>query len=257
MLRAEYPSVRLIANAANTGFAAATNQGIRASRGRYIMLLNPDTTVSADVLQVLVGFLDRHEAAGVAGPRLVGRDGKAQVSCFPLPTLGRELWRLFHLDALLPRAIYPASRWRTVHPQRVDTVQGACMLIRRSALAQTGLLDERYFVYTEEVDLCRRVLDAGWQLFWVPQAAIVHYGGASTSQVGARMFLQLYRSKIQYFRKYAGRWGAVAYKGILLAAALPRVALPALVVTCVPSRRAAWADLLRNYSSLLRALPTL
>ena len=79
------------------------------------------------------------------------------------------------------------------------------MLLRREALEQTGLLDERFFIYTEEIDLCRRLLDAGWQIFWVPSAVIVHYGGASTAQVSARMFLELYRSKVQVLPEAPGR----------------------------------------------------
>lgn len=257
MVRDEFPTVRVIANTSNAGFAAATNQGIRCSAGRYLLLLNPDTTATADFLRVLVSFAESHPAAGAVGPKLVGKNGEAQVSCFPLPTLDREMWRLFHLDRFHARASYPASWLRSEGSQRVESIQGACMLIRREALEQAGLLDERFFIYTEEIDLCRRLLDLGWQIFWVPRAVIVHHGAASTAQVGSRMFLELYRSKVQYFRKHLGVWGGVAYKGVLLAATLPRLVLPALAIAFVPSRRERSRGILKNYSSLLVQLRAL
>jgi GT2 family glycosyltransferase len=257
MLRSEFPSVRVIENRVNSGFAVATNQGLRSSRGRHLMLLNPDTKVMPGSLYALVSFLDSHPEAGTVGPMLVGRHGEHQVSCFKLPTLVRESWRLFHLDRFYELASYPLSQWRSDVPQRVESIQGACMLLRREALDQTGLLDERFFIYTEEIDLCRRLMDAGWQIFWVPRAVIVHYGAASTAQVSSRMFLELYRSKVQYFRKHFGRVGAVAYKAVLLAATLPRLIGSTLAIAFVKSQREKSLGLLRNYSSLLVQLPAL
>lgn len=254
MVRDEFPSVRVIENGSNDGFARACNQGIRESTGEYVLLLNPDTTATHPFLNVLVEFLDRNPDAGAAGPRLVDRAGETQVSCFPLPTLAREFWRLFHLDRLHPYAVYPPERWGTRRAQIVDTVQGACMLIRRSALEDAGLIDESFFVYTEEIDLCRRLLDLGWKIYWIPEAVVTHYGGQSTRQVSSRMFLQLYRSKVQYFRKHFGMLGAVAYKAVLLAAIVPRVTVPPLLALVVPSRRDRLAPLSRNYRSLLMEL---
>lgn len=257
MVLREFPSVQLIANATNAGFAAATNQGLRESRARYVMLLNPDTRATDGFLRTLVDFLDQHPKAGAVGPRVLGRRGEDQVSCFPLPTLARELWRLLHLDRVHAFAAYPLARWGAASPRAVESVQGSCMLIRNEALDQTGLLDERFFVYTEEIDYCRRLLDGGWTIFWVPAAVIVHYGGASTEQVNHRMFVQLYRSKVQYFRKHMGQGGAVAYKAVLVTAMLPRLILPALAFPFVPSRRNRWRDTIRNYSTLLVQLPAL
>ena len=256
MVRREFPGVQLVENRQNAGFAAANNQGIRLRRGGHVLLLNPDTKVTPDFLRVLVGFLEANPDVGAVGPRLIDRDGAHQVSCAPLPTLGRELWRLLHLDALYRVASYPASRWATRTPQDVECIQGACLLIRGAALDEAGLLDERFFVYTEEVDLCRRLRDRGWRLMWVPAAEIVHYGGQSTRQVEARMFLELYRTKVQYFRKHAGVTGAAAYKLVLLAGALPRLVLPPLAMAFVPSRRAAWRGLVRNYTALVAELRT-
>lgn len=257
MVQESFPGVQLIANPHNRGFAAATNQGILRSIGRHVLLLNPDTTITPGALRLLVDFSREHPDVGAVGPRLVGRRGENQVSCFPLPTLTRECWRLFHLDRIHALATYPFGRWGTDTPRPVESVQGACMLIKREALQHAGLLDERFFVYTEETDLCRRLLAGGWKIFWVPRAVIVHYGAASTEQISGRMFLQLYRSKVQYFRKYLGAWGAVGYKVVLFAASVPRVVLPAIAMVAVPSRRTEWRALMQNYSSLLRHLSAL
>jgi len=251
MVRDEFPSVQLVTNETNVGFAAATNQGVRLSRGTYVLLLNPDTTAAPDFLKELVSFMNAHPVAAAAGARLVDRSGKDQVACFPLPTVAREMWRLFHMDRLRAVATYPFARWGSEIPRNVESIHGACMLLRREALAAIGSLDERFFIYTEEIDLCRRLHDAGWEMFWVPSAVVVHYGGGSTEQVAAPMFLQLYRSKVQYFRKHSGASGALVYKAVLCAASFPRIVLAALGFVVIPSRREKCRALARNYSALL------
>jgi GT2 family glycosyltransferase len=253
----EFPSVALIANERNHGFAAASNQGLLASDGRFILLLNPDTVVGDGAIDVMVRFLEDHPEAGAVGPLVIGVDGVLQDSCFPLPTMMREAWRLFHLDRVSRRATYPLADWRGSGPREVDVIQGACLLLRRSVLESIGMLDERFYIYTEEVDLCRRIRSAGWRLYWHPDASIVHLGGQSTRQVAERMFLELYRSKIQYFGKHSGSWGARVYKVVLAAAAVPRIIGSALLVALVPRRRREFMPVIRNYLSLLRILPTL
>jgi len=257
MVREAFPEVDLVRNSLNVGFAAANNQGIRRMRGRYVLLLNPDTEGRAGFLRTLVSFLEAHAETGAVGPRVLGARGEHQVSCYPLPTLGRELWRLFHLDGIRPRGTYPTSLFEATTPQRVESMLGACLLVRRDALEDAGLLDEQFFIYTEEIDLCRRLQDRGWRLYWIPQSVIVHHGGASTTQVALRMFVELYRSKVQYFRKHFGRRGAIGYKAVLVAAALPRMGLASVAMAVRPAQRAKWRVLLTNYSTLLAQLPAL
>jgi GT2 family glycosyltransferase len=168
--------------------------------------------------------------------------------------VGRELWRLLQLDVLRPFGIYPASLFKATTPQQVDSILGACLLVRREALDDSGLLDERFFIYTEEIDLCRRLADRGWHLYWIPGSVIVHHGGASTAQVAPRMFLELYHSKVQYFRKHFGRRGALGYKAVLVAAALPRLAVATVAMAARPGQRAKWRALFSNYSALLARL---
>ncbi len=256
-IRARYPWVEMRVNATNMGFAAANNLGLRDSRGRYILLLNPDTEVLPGALATLMAYMDDHPEVGLVGPRLLNPDGTLQVSCYPSPTLSRELWRLLHLDRWHPYGTYRMESWSTELPRQVEVIKGACMLVRRDALEQVGPLDESYFMYTEEVDWCYRIRRAGWTVVWVPQARVLHYGGQSTQQIPEEMFLHLYRSKVQYFRKHYGRWGCRGYKAILLlASGLRIVGIPlARLVGVAPGPEA--LRLARNYMTLVRMLPDL
>ncbi|MCB8978368.1 MAG: glycosyltransferase family 2 protein [Ardenticatenaceae bacterium] len=257
MVRQQFPQVELIVNQENIGFAPANNQAIERCNGRYVLLLNPDTEVLPGGLAELVEFMDSHPDTGAAGSRLLNPDHSLQPSCYPMLTLGRELWRLFHLDILLPYAQYRMYSWDVEQPQRVEVIQGASFLVRREALEQIGLLDEAYFMYTEEVDLCYRLQKAGWQLFWIPRSKVIHFGGQSTQQVATNMFLQLYKSKIQFFRKHYGRFAAGAYKFILMAASLARLSLSPLAWLRRGPARARRLTLAHNYRLLLGALPAM
>ena len=255
LVRERFPQVRLVENRDNVGFARANNQAIQRCTGKYILLLNPDTLVKPGALQALVDFLDTHPEAGAVGARLLNPDGSLQISSHPRPTLSRELWRLFHLDAFLPYAEYTPTKWETNQPQEVDVLMGACLLLRKEVLDQVGFLDEDYFIYSEEVDLCYRIQRAGWSIYWVPQAEVVHFGGQSTQQVPAEMFLNLYHSKIKYFRKHYGWPGAQIYKLILRIAALSRILLAPFVIFEHSSRRQKHLTLVDRYWRLVRALP--
>ena len=257
MIRARFPWVWLVENRENVGFARANNQAIRESVGRYVLLLNSDTEVKSGALETLVRFADAHPQVAAVGPRLLNPDGSLQGSCHPAPTLAGEVWRLFHLDALWPYALYPMSEWELDTPRRVDVIQGACLLLRRTALDQIGLLDEDYFMYSEEVDLCQRLRRAGLSLYWVPESQVVHHGGRSTQQVAAEMFLQLYQSKLLYFRKHHGWPAAQLYKVILAAAACARLSLSPLAWLAQFPRRERRLTLAGQYLRLLRALPEL
>lgn len=255
LVRRRFPWVRLIPNKENVGFAVACNQAMRLASGRYVILLNPDAEVEADTLTALVRFMEAHPEAGAAGPMLTDADGTPQTSCSPAPTLGRELWRLFHLDAVWPFAIYRMHTWPTDRPREVDVAQGACLILRQSALGQVGLLDEQFFIYSEEVDLCQRLRQQGWKVYWVPGARVLHHGGQSTRQVAAAMFLRLYQAKILYFRKHGGAPAARTYKLIVSAAALGRLLMTPLAWLEPPARRERHLTLAGYYERLLRALP--
>ncbi len=249
MVSTRYPRVQLLQNAENVGFARANNQGIRSSIGRYVLLLNSDTEIRPGALETMIAFMDQHPDAAAAGARLLNADGSLQPSCHPILTAGREFWRLFFLEPLHRRATYDMAHWDPQIPRQVETIKGACLLLRRAALGQVGLLDEQYFMYTEEMDLCLRLLRAGWKLYWIPQAQVVHYGEASSRQVAEAMYIQLYRSKVQFQRKFWGKRQAQYFKTLMFLAYLPRAALVSfgsLVNPALSARGHAYRRLLRE-----------
>jgi GT2 family glycosyltransferase len=257
IVQTEFPEVKLIKNAHNYGFARGTNQGVQVAHGDYVLFLNPDTQMFPGSLKTLIEFMELNPKAGAAGARLLNEDGSLQQSAYPDLTLLREFWRLFHLDQLYPLAIYPLSQWNPQKAHPVDVVQGACLILRREVIEEVGLLDEDYFMYTEEVDLCHRLHHAGWGVYWVPGAEVLHYGDQSTRQRKTEMFLMLYESKILFFRKHHGLMAANIYKGILGLACLPRLLMEPLAWLLGTRERKQQKELANKYLRLLRALPTM
>lgn len=251
MVHQGFPQVCLIENPQNVGFARANNQAIRRSRGRYILLLNSDAELHPGALQEMLEFMEDRPQVGACGPQLLNPDGTHQISCQPMLTPWREFWRLTFLEQFKRRASYNFSQGDRQSPREVEVLKGACLLLRRAALDQVGLLDERYFMYTEEVDLCYRLRHAGWQLYWLPQARVTHYGEGSTRQVAEAMYLQLYRSKIQFYRKVGGQRQARLFKLLVTVAYLPRWLAAALSTPFAPGL----ANRTRIYRRLLAELP--
>ena len=251
MIRDHFPQVRLVENSGNLGFATANNQAVRLSSGRNILLLNSDTIVKPGAIEKLVGFMEASPHAGAAGARLLNPDGSQQYSCSPTPTLGREIKRMFHLPGVRSDGYYEMKNWETSQPVKVDVLLGACLLLRRQVLEQVGLLDEGYFMYTEEVDLCYRIQEGGWQLYWIPQAEVIHYGGQSTHQASQEMFSRLYESKVRYFRRHHGNIAMVEYKLVLVGASIFRLLLFPLAWLLRPARRKTNQAQAENYLRLL------
>jgi N-acetylglucosaminyl-diphospho-decaprenol L-rhamnosyltransferase len=251
MIRRDFPWVRLLENRQNVGFAAANNQAMAACTGEMIWLLNPDTLLLPSALATLLAFMEEHPEAGAAGSCLLNPDGTLQQACSPAPTLSRELWRLLHLDAIHPYTQYPLQVWQGGAARQVDVVQGASFMVRRPVLDQIGFFDTDYFMYTEEVDLCHRIRAAGWKIYWVPQSRVLHYGGQSTQQAPAAMFLQLYQTKVTYFRKRQGAVAARLYKTILLAVSIARLALVPLTPLQKPDQRTRHMALAGHYLRLV------
>lgn len=255
MVARDFPQAHLIASQENLGFAGGNNLAIPLCLGDYILLLNPDTEVQPGAVQALARLLDERAELGAVGARLLNSDGSLQESAYPRPTVARELWRLFHLDQLRPVAVYPMLSWGVDRPREVDVLKGAALMVRREVFDQAGLLDDGYFMYSEEVDLCARMRAAGWKLAWQPQAIIVHHEGRSTRQAAETMFLKLYEGKVRYFRKHHGPAAARTYKLVLTLAAAVRLGLVPLSWLEGPQRGRKHRALARRYSRLLAALP--
>ena len=218
----ELPSpVRLIRNKLNAGFARAHNRGIAASTGEIVVLINPDTVVERDFFEPLEGFFEENPKVGIAGPRIVDSDGKLQLSARrEISALSGLLGRTSILTRLFPKSSLVKSQFPAVtegtHPTPVDWVSGACMVIRRDTLREVGPLDERFFMYFEDADLCRRTRAAGWLVYYLPHVEIVHQTGASSRSRPKAIWL-LHKSAFLYHRKHGARGPFGLYSAMVLA----------------------------------------
>jgi N-acetylglucosaminyl-diphospho-decaprenol L-rhamnosyltransferase len=208
MVADDFAWVRLIRNDRNLGFGAAHNQALRIAEGRYVVILNSDATPRVGALQALVGFLDAHPGVAVAGPRLRYPDGRVQPSRRRFPTVATLLFESTQLQRFWPdnavlRRYYMADR-SDDEPQEVDWIVGACLCVRAQAAAEVGLFDERFFMYSEELDWCRRFRAAGWRVAYVPQAEVMHVEGASARLDYAARDRLFQTSKLQYAAKWHG-----------------------------------------------------
>ena len=214
LLRTDYPDAELIENPTNVGFGRANNQAVARIRGRYVLLLNTDAFISPDTLVKTVGFMNENPWVGVLGVKLIAEDGSLQPCCryFPTP------WNVFLHTTGLGR-FFPGTQlvddmsWDHGSVRICDWVPGCYYLTRREVVERVGLFDPRYFLYCEEVDLCRRVAQAGWRVVYYPDTEVIHIGGESakseghlaegTRQISA---LQI-ESELLYFRKHHGLIG--------------------------------------------------
>jgi N-acetylglucosaminyl-diphospho-decaprenol L-rhamnosyltransferase len=232
MVRARFPEVRLLALDENIGFAGANNVALRrlfprlgpgasGSSGsvcqgpRYVLLLNPDTTVEPGVLGTLVAFMDAHPKAGAVGAQLRYPDRTFQHAAFHFPTLAQIFLDFFPLHYRLINSSlngrYPRLWYERGEPFEIDHPLGAAMMVRARAITEVGGLDEGFFMYCEEIDWCWRMKRAGWRIYCVPQATVIHHEARSTRQLRDEMFVQLWQSRFRLFRKHYSplfRWTA-------------------------------------------------
>lgn len=221
MVRENFPEVRLIVNDENLGFAKATNQTLRAARGRYLLMLNPDTVLEPDALARMVAVAEMHPEAGIIAPRLVYPDGSLQYSCRRFPTITAAIFRNTILGRLFPNAA-AASRYimadcdhDTEH--EVDWASGACLLIRREAYEEVGELDEGFVWGSEDVDYCFRIHQAGWSVVFSPVTTVVHAVGRSTDQAVVPTILRTHRGMYRLYSKHYARnpiWRALVWLGV-------------------------------------------
>lgn len=256
MVRREFPQVKLIANPANLGFTAANNIALRRCQGRYIMLLNPDTRIVGDALKTMLGYMRQHADVGVVGPQLRYADGTLQSSRRRFPTLMTALF-----ESTLLQQWFPRNRWAQRYyvadmpddkAQDVDWVTGACMLARSEVISRVGLLDESFFMYSEELDWCRRIRAAGWRVVYLPEAVVIHYEGRSSGQVVAARHIHFESSKVYYFRKHHGLAQAEFLRAFLLLTYVFRLAEDALKYA-VDHKRELRGPRIKAYLGVLRS----
>jgi len=206
MIKNKFPQVILIENSENRGFAAANNQGIVLAKGRYILLLNSDTLVLNQTIAETVSFADAHPETAVIGCRILNQDKTLQPTCFMFPSILNMLLSTSYLYKLFPKnKFFGRERmtwWSRSDVREVDVVTGCFMLVRREAIKQVGMMDERFFIYGEETDWCYRFKQAGWKVMFAPVGKIIHLGGQSTRQVRGDMLVQQRISILQFIRKH-------------------------------------------------------
>jgi GT2 family glycosyltransferase len=216
MVAAEFPSVHLLCSRINLGFGAANNIALELARGRYIVLLNSDAFLCPGSLRAAVDLMEKHPDVGLAGGRLVGRDHSLQPSARMFPSILSDFIVLSGLAHRFPKTKFFGRFDRTwadpMQPAEVDWVPGAFSIIRATSLNQVGFFDPGFFLYSEEVDLCRRIQDAGHKIMYWPEIVVIHIGGESSRQIktlemssaGAQLIRWRMRSTLLYYRKHHG-----------------------------------------------------
>ena len=220
MVRTEFSSVTLIANEINRGFAAATNQGIAIAGAEYVLLLNPDTIATPTVVAGLLAIMEKDPRIGVCGPRILNPNGSLQPSCRTFPTLG-----IMMADELGFRGRYRMKGWSHNETREVYQLMGACLLLRRRALDEVGLLDERFFMYFEEVDLCLRLKTAGWKVWFVHDITVTHVGGESSKSDRRACLRHRYHSLFEFYRKHYPAWQLTLLRLTVQVGSLGRIML--------------------------------
>ncbi|MCB9783025.1 MAG: glycosyltransferase family 2 protein, partial [Candidatus Omnitrophica bacterium] len=229
----KHPWVHLIRSGGNLGFAKGSNLGMAASTGDLVILLNPDTVVHPGALRHLVDFLSENESVGIVGGRLLSSEGKTQWSQRYFPSITRLLCETLYLHYLLPRFSWTGELDKNLdHYRQVsypDWISGAFLGIRRELYDKIGELDERYFMYYEDVDWCFECRKEGWSIAFLPEARVTHYGGLSSSQDMGTFYPRLIQSQIQFNRKHFSKGKAAVMRAIICLNVLQRTWLLLLI----------------------------
>jgi GT2 family glycosyltransferase len=220
MVKKRFPSVKLILNKKNMGFAIANNIGIRASNGNYICLINSDIEVLDNCLQLIMKFMKKNKRIGICGPRIYNTDMSLQRTCREYPTLWNLLCRAIALDVLYPKAKLFGGRmmtyWDCNEVRDVEVLSGCFWMVNRKALFEVGLLDERFFIYAEDVDWCKRYTMAKWRCVYFSEACAIHHHGASSKNAPIRFYLERHRANLIYWQKYYGKVSTNCFISIIL-----------------------------------------
>ena len=195
-----FPDVKLIENKTNTGFAHANNQALSIMKGKFAVLLNSDAVLKENAIKKLLAFMTSIPSAGIAGVQLLNDDGSRQNSIDNFPSMETEIFNKSILRLFFPGK-YPSKNRSHHDPIEVDSVIGACMIVRKEAMADVGVLDEDYFIFLEETDWCFRMYKKGWKVYHVPDAEVFHLSGHSKKKAPWRSQIEYYKSLYKFFRK--------------------------------------------------------
>lgn len=201
-----FPGVRIIENKDNLGYAQANNQGIKVARGEYLLLLNPDVVLREDFFHPLIEFINKNPSVGAVAPKLLNPDCTVQRSIRNFPDYPVLLWEVTGLAKLLPNhKIF--GKWRMNYfnyeqIQQVEQPMTSCLLVRKAVFDEIGYFDETFPMYYNDVDFCKRLINAGWQIYYLPQSYAIHNRGSSTRKVRSKMIFSMHKSMYHYFAKY-------------------------------------------------------
>lgn len=215
-LAQRFPNVRVLVNRENLGYARAVNQGIAATTGPWVLIMNQDCIVRPGTLRALIGQLGGHSRCAIAAPRIFSPGGRLEYSARAFPDPFAFLFNRYSvLTRVFPRnrwsRRYLLSDWDHASVRDVDWVSGACLMARRAAIEQVGGMDEAFFMFNEDVDWCRRMRLAGWSITYVPSAEVMHHVGASRGRVAPRVIVERHRGMIHYFHKHHPAQPVVAF----------------------------------------------
>ncbi|MBX3177322.1 MAG: glycosyltransferase family 2 protein [Candidatus Hydrogenedentes bacterium] len=256
VVKACFPYVHVLENSTNRGFAAANNQGMRQATGRYILLLNPDTELRTDTLEATLTYLGRHPDVAIVGCRCIRANGEIQSTTFRYPRLSDVFINVFVPNSVMRRSkLLGRARYVGVDPGRernVEVIAGCYMFFRRQVYDTIGGLDERFFMYGEEVDWCYRASAAGFVIRYVPHIEITHLGGVSAAQCAEEMSLAMARSQLLLIQKIRGTCAAYVANQLMLWRDVTRVTVYGLV-SWLPSVRRLVAK--ENVSIARKRLP--
>lgn len=250
-VRGGFPAVRVIANENNAGFAVANNQAVSLSNGRFILLLNPDTIVYKGAFDAMINYLDAHPDVAAVGPVIFNGDGSQQFTGVRFPCLWNLLSETFFLDRLFPRSRifgrHKALYEDFTKPFPVDFLQGSCLMLRGSVLDTVGLLDEEYFMYFEETDLCFRIRCAGYGIHFVPDAAVTHFGGGEEGHFTELRLLHYHRSLLMFYRKNHGVFSRIALRFVIALRSSIRIAAWSMLAVARPQLREKAVSIITGY----------
>ena len=240
MVQSEFPQVKVMVNTKRMGFAANHNQAIQECKADYILVFNEDTIVKPGALKAMTDYLDTHSDTGAVGCRLENPDGTLQRSCYKFPTPWRKVAENLLLTAAFPNnpIVGDYRGWNHDEVREVDMVIGAVLMVRRAVIEKTGLLDEGFFIYSEETDWCLRMHKDGFKVAFVPNGTIVHYGGQSSVAMKDRQFCESVRNEVRYIRKHFGLSGEMLYRASMLFGSVLRIGAFS-VIRFVPGKREA------------------
>jgi GT2 family glycosyltransferase len=230
LVRDKFSDVRLVCNPTNEGFARACNRGAAMARAPFVLVLNSDARLEAQALARLLELARSQPRAGVVGPQLRNEDGSFQGSHAAFPTLWQETMVLTGAGRLIHGPAYPSRGPEEERgAQRVDWVGGACLLVRGQAFAAVGGFDEAYFMYAEETDLCYRLRQAGWEVWYEPAAVVVHVGGGSSAGLGPQREVILYRSRLRFHQRHRAPAAAKLLRWMILSSTLLKIGVHGLL----------------------------